>query len=116
MDAHDVLLLPSKVESFGTVALEGMVRGRLVIVTASCGIAEWPELANVLYVVANDETPSQTLGRLCSLSSDARLEVGELARQCAVDLHAWNISSWMHTLQRVQSRDGACEVEEFSSL
>lgn len=103
VDAHDVLLLPSKVESFGTVALEGMARGRLVIVTASCGIAAWPELSSALYIVANDETPAQALQRLCSLSPASRRAVAEQARRRAVDLHAWNISSWIDTLHSVQN-------------
>ncbi|MGQ7847580.1 glycosyltransferase [Granulosicoccus sp. 3-233] len=103
MDQHDVLLLPSKVESFGTVALEGMARGRLVIVTATCGISEWPQLADSLFIVADDETPSRTLQRLCGLSPEFRQALATQARQRAVDLNSWNISSWMQTLQRVQA-------------
>lgn len=102
MDAHDVLLLPSRVESFGTVALEGMARGRLVIVTATCGIAEWPQLADALFIVADDETPSRTLQRLSALQPEQRQSIATRARQQAVDLNTWNIGSWMQTLRRVQ--------------
>lgn len=104
MDAHDVLLLPSKVESFGTVALEGMARGRLVIVTSTCGISEWPQLAEALFIVADDETPSQTLHRVATLSPESRQATATHAREQAVDLNSWNISSWTSTLQSVQYR------------
>jgi len=39
LDSIDLLLLPSLVESYGTVALEAMIRQKLVIVSASSGIA-----------------------------------------------------------------------------
>lgn len=107
MDEHDVLLLPSKVESFGTVALEGMARGRLVIVSATCGIADWPQLARALFIVADDETPSRTLERLCALSPEVRQARASLAREQAVELNAWNIGSWMSTFNTVQSDSAA---------
>lgn len=56
MDASDCLVLPSELESFGSVALEAMARQRLVCVTRTCGIADWPELAEHL-VVFDRETP-----------------------------------------------------------
>lgn len=102
MDSHDVLLLPSKVESFGTVALEGMARGRLVIVTSTCGIAEWPQLADALFIVSDDETPSATLARLIARSPEERQAIAQRAREQAVDLNSWNINSWMSTLHSVQ--------------
>jgi glycosyltransferase involved in cell wall biosynthesis len=103
MDSHDVLLLPSRVEAFGTVALEGMARGRLVIVTESCGIAEWPELSRSLHIVADYETPSQALTRLCAFDSDVRDQMCFRAREQAYNLNNWNVSSWVSRLQGAQS-------------
>lgn len=40
LDRCQVLVLPSSVEAFGTVALEAMARERLVITTPACGINE----------------------------------------------------------------------------
>lgn len=106
MDAHDVLLLPSRVEAFGTVALEGMARGRLVIVTESCGIAEWPELSRSLHIVKDLETPSQALTRLCAFDSEVRDQMCWHAREQAFNLNAWNVSSWVGRLQSAQSSVG----------
>ena len=69
VDQCEVLVLPSSVEAFGTVALEAMARQRLVITTPACGINEWPALARGLWVMQPDETLS-TLDRLASLTSD----------------------------------------------
>ncbi len=115
MDRHEVLLLPSRVESFGTVALEGMARGRLVIVTATCGIAEWPQLAEALCIVADDETPSHTLRRLMAQTPDSRQSLASRAREQAVNLNSWNIRSWVDTLQRVQSGAVSSELDTLAA-
>lgn len=46
---HDVLVLPSDVESFGTVALEAIACKRTPLVSRYCGIGDWPELDPALY-------------------------------------------------------------------
>lgn len=103
MDSQDVLMLPSKVESFGTVALEGMARGRLVMVTHTCGIADWPELSNALFVINRDESPSQGLLRLVQLPCNERRFISEHARNQAVRLHNWNVSSWISRIRHPSS-------------
>lgn len=102
IDTHDLLLLPSKVESFGTVALEGMARGKLVIVTADCGISQWPKLKEALYVVQNNETPSQTLSRILSQHHKQLEYTAGLARARALELNQWNIQSWIDRIEQVQ--------------
>lgn len=49
LSEHDALVLPSDVESFGTVALEAIACARPALVSTHCGIGEWPQLDPVLY-------------------------------------------------------------------
>ncbi|MFP4208501.1 MAG: glycosyltransferase [Wenzhouxiangella sp.] len=99
MDASDVLVLPSELESFGSVALEAMARQRLVCVTETCGIANWPELAEHL-IVFERATPLHTV--LTSLLAEP--EAGRLARaraggHAAHRLNARSLSEWQMLLR-----------------
>jgi glycosyltransferase involved in cell wall biosynthesis len=55
IDDVDALVLPSTVESFGTIALEAMARGRLVVVSSQCGILSWNLLKRGLFQMREDE-------------------------------------------------------------
>lgn len=101
IDAHDLLLLPSHVESFGTVALEAMARGRLVAVSSRCGISEWPQLKDALVVIQSDETAADALRRVRRLSPEDRLQIAQQARENAVQLHEWNRQRWLGWLNSV---------------
>lgn len=98
-DSHDILLLPSQVESFGTVALEGMARGRPVIVSGACGIAEWPDLEKALFQIGSDESLLQAVDRVVALPSGVRAEKGRMAHAAARDLNEWNLETWIERLQ-----------------
>lgn len=65
---HDALVLPSDVESFGTVALEAIACARPAVVSTHCGIGEWPQLDGVLYRFDPDE-PDALLGALDALAA-----------------------------------------------
>ncbi|MDR9414369.1 MAG: sulfotransferase [Spiribacter sp.] len=82
LDDADLLVLPSEVEAFGTVALEAMVRGRLALVSPGCGIADWPELANGLIVMDDGESVAGALTRL-SAERPATLAARAAAGQAA---------------------------------
>jgi glycosyltransferase involved in cell wall biosynthesis len=99
LDAHDMLLLPSRVESFGTVALEGMARGRPVIVSGDCGIAEWPEMDVGLFRIGADETVVQAVQRACATPPELRAEICRRAHLAACRLNDWNLRSWIRWLQ-----------------
>lgn len=99
LDGHDMLLLPSRVESFGTVALEGMARGRPVIVSGDCGIAEWPELDAGLFRIGADESVVQAVLRACATPPEVRAEIGRRAHLAACRLNDWNLRSWIRWLQ-----------------
>lgn len=98
-DAHDALLLPSRVESFGTVALEALARGRLVILSGSCGIVDWPQFDGCLFHIGADETVSQAVDRVFGLPQDVRERYGRDAHRAARDLNEWNLTTWIDHLK-----------------
>ncbi len=99
LDAHQVLVLPSSVEAFGTVALEALARQRLVITTPVCGINQWPALARVLAVAGPDESLADTLARLQALTPAARRERAEAGRRAALAMNQEAVDGWLQVLQ-----------------
>ena len=98
IDDHDILVLPSHVESFGTVALEAMSRQRLALVSKHCGISDWPDLRAGLLVIGTDETLTTALERLSKDSAESRIATAEKARECAVAQNNWNLDQWKKLL------------------
>jgi glycosyltransferase involved in cell wall biosynthesis len=108
LDRTDLLLLPSRVESFGTVALEAMIRGRPALVSHHCGITQWPELRRGVFRIAHDETIIDAVRRLRDLPAAVRADRAQGARLAAARLNDWNIDSWMERLRRAgQSHERA---------
>jgi glycosyltransferase involved in cell wall biosynthesis len=103
LDRTDLLLLPSHVESFGTVALEGMARGRAVLVSGRCGIADWPDLRRGVFRIADDETIVDAVRRVRGLTPEARQERGRQAYLAASRLNDWNLGSWLERLRRART-------------
>ena len=98
MDATDLLVLPSTVESFGTVALEAMSRERLTLVSQNCGIVDWPELADSLFTIGEAETLVQAIRRIAALSGSERQRIARAARSAALKLNESSILHWLNTL------------------
>ncbi len=90
LDEHDCLALPSQVEAFGTVALEALARGRITLVSEGCGIIDWPELYEALWVIGPEESLADALQRLnktdrATLQSRAhlgRVRAQQMANRC----------------------------------
>lgn len=99
IDRMDVLVLPSTVESFGTIALEAMARARLVIVSARCGILSWEELSRGLFPMREDEPLAAALGRVAALDPGLRQRKAELARAAAIDINTRNLAYWLRVLR-----------------
>ena len=99
MDRADVLVLNSVVESFGTVALEAMARGRLALVSKTCGIVEWPGLVESLYQIDDGESLSDAIARIAALTADERTTTAQNARRAALRLNRGSLLHWLDTLQ-----------------
>ncbi|MEZ5558004.1 MAG: glycosyltransferase [Pseudomonadales bacterium] len=98
MDDHDLLVLPSSVESFGTVALEAMARGRAVLVSPGCGIVEWPDLRPGVFVMTPEEPLHEAIARLRAMTADARAEVVGKGRAAASALNDRSLEHWLSLL------------------
>lgn len=94
IDAHDVLVLPSELESFGSVAFEAMARARLVAVTETCGIADWPQLSEHLTVFALHTPVHRVLAAMAEEKPARRQARAEQARQAALKLNAESLAGW----------------------
>lgn len=98
VDEHDLLILPSRVEAFGTVALEAMARQRLVMVTPECGISQWQALSQALVVLHQDERLEQGVARLQAMESGRRVRLALAARQAALTVNEQSLRQWEHML------------------
>ena len=102
MDFSDLLVLPSYVESFGTVALEAMARQRLALVSANCGILDWPGLSEHIYRIAEDETVADALRRICAQPAGTREENAIAGRIAASRLNQKSLLHWCELMQPVE--------------
>ena len=99
IDQHDLLILPSSVEAFGTVALEAMARKRLVLTTPACGINDWKSLARGLVTMEPDESLLQAVQRIERLP-EAEREYIRLQGYCgARQLNEETLDQWLSVLQ-----------------
>lgn len=94
MDASDLLLLPSHQETFGTVALEAMSRGRPALVAANAGIHEWTILREALFVLQPDQSIAAVLKELNRLPPATWAGKAAAARQAAEELNRQTIDQW----------------------
>ncbi len=98
MDQAGLVVLPSFVETFGSVVLEAMVRQRPVLVTAEAGIHDWPQVADSVYKIAPGETLADALERLDPIPPEQWAERAERGRQGALALHERTIAQWLTLL------------------
>lgn len=98
IDGVDVLVLPSQVESFGTIALEAMARARPVLVSPSCGILSWELLRRGLFRIREDEHLADAIGRLRDLDPALRERRTRLARESALEINRRNLDHWLGVL------------------
>lgn len=106
MDASDALVLPSELESFGSVALEAMARQRLVCVTDTCGIANWPELAEHLVIFSRETPLHEVLSGLCAEPEAGRVARAEQGGQAARRLNRRSLAEWQSLLSNKKAQVG----------
>lgn len=100
LDSSDVLMLPSRHETFGSIALEAMARGRIPIVSPNCGISRWTELAPGLVVMGEGERAADALGRVIGMRAEARAELSRAGRRAARDLTEQTVREWADVIER----------------
>lgn len=104
IDESSLLVLPSHVETFGSIALEAMVRGRLVLVSANAGIHDWPQIAGNLFALNPHETLAEAIGRLQAIPSGTLRAVGERSREGALQFHRETMDQWVSVLSAHTTR------------
>lgn len=95
IDSADMLVLPSHVESFGTIALEAMARKRLVVVSRRCGIAEWPTLAPGIFRLEEGETVAQGIKRIDALPAEEKIRISQYAGEAAAEQTSRALEEWL---------------------
>ena len=109
IDNHDLLILPSSFESFGTVAMEAMARRRLVMVTEDCGINQWPEMAKGLITIRRDERLNDAVSRLEATPYEELYPLLDQARKAACDLNQESVDHWLEVLQQTAAAQSQLE-------
>jgi glycosyltransferase involved in cell wall biosynthesis len=105
IDSVDALVLPSRVESFGTIALEAMARARTVLVSPACGILSWELLSRGLFQIRDDEHLADALSRLRDLDPALRERKARVARESALEINRRNLDHWLAVLSGDHGRN-----------
>ncbi len=100
MDAANLLILPSHMETFGTVALEAMARGRPALVAESAGIHHWPALREALFTLPGDQPLAAALEELAQLDPEQWRFRASAARRAAESLNRATIEEWLDFIER----------------
>jgi glycosyltransferase involved in cell wall biosynthesis len=104
VDAADLLVLPSHIESFGTVALEAMSRARLTVVSRECGICEMLRDGEDGFVIGENQTLAEKLQEIAALTPRHRQAVAQAARLRAEEHNAAAIEDWKQLLCSVAGK------------
>lgn len=103
MDECQLLLLPSQVEAFGTVALEAMARSRLVLTAPGCGINAWPGMAGAIWKMRPGEPLDDALARLESAGAGERRARAAASREMAMAVNEQALQQWLRLLEHAAS-------------
>ncbi|MFP4165780.1 MAG: glycosyltransferase [Opitutales bacterium] len=98
LDASTLLLLPSKFETFGSVALEAMARGRPALVAANAGIHDWQGLSDGLLKLQVNARLADTLNELLRHTPDFWQKKSVAARAAADAFNNKTLEQWAATL------------------
>lgn len=100
LDSASLLLLPSAFETFGSVALEAMARGRPALVSTRAGIHAWPALREGLFAIDDPRRLATTLRELRGLGENEWLARSRAARRVAENLNDRTLMHWQELLLR----------------
>lgn len=94
-DAADLLILPSHEETFGTVALEAMSRGRPALVSQSAGIHDWAIFKDALLTIPSGGSLTGILRELMQKKATFWEEKSLNSRKAALQLNEETIDQWV---------------------
>ena len=103
IDSSDLLLLPSAFETFGSVALEAMARGRPALVSTTAGIHAWPALRPGLFSLDHPAALATRLRELKCLPEHEWVNKSRAATDVAMALNQRTINHWMGLLAHYQA-------------
>ena len=98
LDAADLVLLPSRFETFGSAAYEGMLRRRAVLASPTCGFLSWPRLREGAFVTDPGETVSDAVSRLLQLDATVLARVATAGYEGARTLSRDAVDHWVAVL------------------
>ncbi len=100
LDEHDMLVLPSHVESFGTVTLEAMSRAKNVLISPHCGLLNWPELSDIVFTMQQNEPLPSAIKRITSLPPELSRQKALSGRKAAIAFNQRSLNHWLEVLCR----------------
>jgi glycosyltransferase involved in cell wall biosynthesis len=100
IDESNLLLLPSHNETFGTVALEAMARGRPALVAQAAGIHQWETLRPGLFTLNTGQCAAEVLTKLQQHPPRFWQQKAHAARDAAASLNSQTIRHWLEFLSR----------------
>ncbi|MFW6151390.1 MAG: glycosyltransferase [Verrucomicrobiota bacterium] len=95
IEQADLVVLPSQLESFGTVALETLACRRNVLVSRNCGITSWPSLAKALFVMRTGENLTEALLRVSKTNYSVRRQKAEEGYSAVALWNNATIDKWL---------------------
>ena len=106
LDECDLVVLPSRFETFGTAAYEGMLRRRLVLVSRGCGLTRWPRLRKGVAVLGEDESLDGALDRLADTPPAELQRLAEAGYRAATEIREETVTAWVRLLESVAGERG----------
>jgi glycosyltransferase involved in cell wall biosynthesis len=100
IDQSSLLLLPSKIETFGSVAFEAMARGRPALVSDTAGIHDWPQLADGLFAYDLKRPLVDAIREIIALPPGSLQSKAEGARAAAERFNHQTIQQWVDVLTK----------------
>jgi len=106
LDETDLLVLPSQVEAFGTVALEALARNVPTLVSRGSGIRDWRELGRALFTIAEGESVTDAIRRVCAVDPAIRRRKARLGRAAAIAMARETRAQWLELLAPAEAAAG----------
>jgi len=100
IDQSGLLLLPSKIETFGSVALEAMARGRPALVSKNAGIHDWSQLQEGLFSYDQEQPLVDSIRSIVELPQEQRKKKANSARAAALHFNEQTLHQWVDILGR----------------